>query len=161
MNKDTPLSLSDERKILANLLTVAEHLSEWCTAVPEDIPLPAMPGLDGDFIAETLNSARAVLAVAGEQSTPPFTERQNKLLQFALFRFAGDAMDRATAAAQDKNGKHFKAGAFEMFMKDAEDAEELLTHLRLRPQQSDKADSVHLTCAGSEGAKTALPGEPA
>ncbi len=54
-------------KTLCDLLTVAEHLREWCKAVPDGTPLPAMPGLDGDFIAATIEQARAALTKAGEK----------------------------------------------------------------------------------------------
>jgi hypothetical protein len=46
---------------MRDLLMVAEHMQLWIKAVPEDTPLPAMPGLCGDFIQGTLERARKVL----------------------------------------------------------------------------------------------------
>lgn len=46
---------------LRGLLTVAEALHEWVRAVPEDTPLPAMPGFDGDEIESVLSRASALV----------------------------------------------------------------------------------------------------
>jgi len=48
-------------QLMRDLLIVAEHLHLWVKAVPEDTPLPAMPGLCGEFIEGTIERARAYL----------------------------------------------------------------------------------------------------
>jgi hypothetical protein len=58
------------------------------------------------------------------------TERQRKLISFALYLFQVNAHDRANAAAQDKDGRYFKPGAVTAFLADAGDAEELLRLMR-------------------------------
>lgn len=47
------------------LLEVALSYQEWIKAVPDDVAaaLPAMPGIDGDWAAEILDSARRALTV--------------------------------------------------------------------------------------------------
>lgn len=68
---------------------------------------------------------------------PPLSERQQRVIRFALWRFINDARGNMNAAAQDKEGRHFKPGAFEAFEKDAQDAERTVQILRLhaaRPQ---------------------------
>ena len=52
------------------------------------------------------------------------TSRHWRVIDFALWRFINDAYDRATAAAQDKEGRWFKPGSHESFFADAKDAED-------------------------------------
>jgi hypothetical protein len=47
-------------QVIHDLLHVIEHLRAWIKAVPDDTPLPAMPGLDGDYIESTVNYAQSV-----------------------------------------------------------------------------------------------------
>lgn len=51
--------------------------------------------------------------------------RQWRVVDFALYRMIGAAYDRADAAAQDKDGRYFPAGAVAQFHADAKDAEDL------------------------------------
>jgi len=46
---------------LRDLLSVAEHMQFWIMSIPDDTPLPAMPGLCGEFIQGTLQRARKIL----------------------------------------------------------------------------------------------------
>ena len=59
-------------------------------------------------------------AVVPEGLTP----RHWRVIDFALWRFINDAYDRATAAAQDKEGRWFKPGSHKSFFADAKDAED-------------------------------------
>jgi hypothetical protein len=52
------------REMLKQLLDVAESLQRWAKAVPQETPLPAMPGLDGDYIAQVFDRARAMLSAS-------------------------------------------------------------------------------------------------
>lgn len=61
------------------------------------------------------------------------SQRQVAVIRFALHRFVADAHERMNAAAQDREGCHFKAGAVETFARDAKDAEAVLS---LFPQPS-------------------------
>lgn len=83
------------------------------------------------------NFARAVL----DGARPGWTERQLKVMRFALWRFADDARRHVTAAGQDREGKHYKPGAIEAFMKDAQDADELRAMLAAAPSQADQPQS--------------------
>ncbi|MBU3639980.1 hypothetical protein [Polynucleobacter sp. AP-RePozz3-80-G7] len=67
---------------------------------------------------------------AGRNLMSTFTERQWKIIKFALFVFASYARHSANAAAQDLTNKIFKDHAAECFLKDAKEAEELLSILR-------------------------------
>jgi hypothetical protein len=58
--------MSDLRK---DALTAIRALREWVQAVPDDTPLPAMPGIDGDWLDEV----EAALAEP-EQSEPVVTD---------------------------------------------------------------------------------------
>jgi L-lactate utilization protein LutB len=55
-----------------------------------------------------------------------FTERQWKIVKYALHRFMSDSYERAQAAAQDLDERWYTRGAHNHFLKDAKDAEELL-----------------------------------
>jgi hypothetical protein len=46
---------------MRDLLIVAEHMQFWIMSVPDDTPLPAMPGLCGEFIQATLQRSRKLL----------------------------------------------------------------------------------------------------
>ena len=54
------------------------------------------------------------------------TERQVRIITFALHRFMNQAYWNGQEAAQDIDGKFFPQGAAMSFYKDAEDAQELL-----------------------------------
>lgn len=41
-----------DRQFLSDLLDAYEGLREWICAVPVETGLPAMPGIDGDFLDE-------------------------------------------------------------------------------------------------------------
>lgn len=53
------------------------------------------------------------------------TERERSLLEFAAHRLHVASMDHANAAAQDKSGRFYRAGAVDAFMRDALDASAL------------------------------------
>lgn len=75
-----------------------------------------------------------------------FNHREWTLIRFALWRFANAAREHANAAAQDKDGEFFNPGAVDAFLKDARDAEAILTVLRME--------------AAAEPALGATPSEP-
>lgn len=52
------------------------------------------------------------------------TERQRKVVLYALHRFISDAHYNANMAAQDREGRTFPPGAAEKFLQDATDAGE-------------------------------------
>jgi Lar family restriction alleviation protein len=56
------LPVEAERDALRDLLEVTEALREWVKAIPQDTPLPAMPGYDGDVMAQVIDRARSILA---------------------------------------------------------------------------------------------------
>jgi len=60
----------------------------------------------------------------------PFTDREQKIIMFAVHRFMGDAYAQANAAAQDHENRHFKPGAVDAFYRDAKDAEALIAKLK-------------------------------
>lgn len=62
-----------------------------------------------------------------------FSDRQQQVIRFALWGFANAARGNASAAGQDKDNQLFKPGAVDAFLKDAQDAEQLLTLLRSDP----------------------------
>lgn len=57
-------------------------------------------------------------------------QRELSLLEFALCRLASAARDQASAAAQDKQHRHYQPGAAGAFLNDARDAEALIVKLR-------------------------------
>ena len=59
-----------------------------------------------------------------------FTERERKVLRFALSRFYWDSMSQMNAAAQDKDGQVYKKEAVKAFHQDAKDAEALLEKIK-------------------------------
>ena len=72
-------------------------------------------------------AARILRAAAAVDVAGLMTDRQISVINFALHRFASHAHQNANAAGQDIQGAYYKKGAFEAFLKDAEDAEELLS----------------------------------
>jgi len=58
------------------------------------------------------------------------TEREQKIIMFAVHRFMGDSYAQANAAAQDHDNRYFKPGAVDAFYKDAKDAEALVAKLK-------------------------------
>lgn len=45
------------RHRLLDLLVVAEAMQEWIDAVPDDAPLPTMPGFDREWAGEVIKKA--------------------------------------------------------------------------------------------------------
>ena len=60
----------------------------------------------------------------------PLTEREQKIIVFAIHRFMSDSYAQANAAAQDHDNRYFKPGAVDAFYKDAKDAEALVAKLK-------------------------------
>ena len=58
------------------------------------------------------------------------TRRQRHIVMFALYLLAKDARAKALAAAQDKQHRYYTAAAVEMYLRDAEYAEEILDAIR-------------------------------
>lgn len=54
-------------------LALEAHLAlrEWINAVPNDTPLPAMPGIDGDWLDEVASTIREALAEQPAQPQVP------------------------------------------------------------------------------------------
>jgi hypothetical protein len=73
------------REMLKQLLDVAESLQRWAKAVPQETPLPAMPGLDGDYIAQVFDRARAMLSAS--PALAPTDEAPRVQLGPEAFRF--------------------------------------------------------------------------
>lgn len=71
---------------------------------------------------------------AAAPATPPdawvWTDRQQKVIRFALWGFANAARAQANDAAQDRDGSRYKPGAVDAFLNDARDAEQILTIMR-------------------------------
>ena len=60
----------------------------------------------------------------------PLTDREQKIILFAVHRFMHDAYAQTNAAAQDRENRHFKLGAVDAFYRDAKDAEVLIAKLK-------------------------------
>lgn len=70
----------------------------------------------------------------------PVADRENAIIRFALHQFMSNAYSHMNAAAQDKDNRHYTAGAVEKFTKDAKDAEALLSRLQFKaPQPAQQA----------------------
>lgn len=49
------------RQKMSELLEVTKGYQEWVMAVPGDLALPAMPGLDGDWASNVMDAAQKAL----------------------------------------------------------------------------------------------------
>lgn len=79
-------------------------LREWIKAVPKEVVLPAMPGIDGDWLDEVEMNLRAALA----QAAP---EEPNKAPGMAMQALAGEII--AALLADEKDGGYdLTAGVF-------------------------------------------------
>jgi hypothetical protein len=54
---------------MKQVLEAFEAVWDWAKAVPQDTPLPAMPGYDGDAIAAAIALLRTALAAEMKQGT--------------------------------------------------------------------------------------------
>ena len=60
---DKKLVVVDEA-MLRQVFDAFRGLREWVKAVPEDAPLPVMPGMEGDWLDEVEDSLAQALEVA-------------------------------------------------------------------------------------------------
>lgn len=81
---------------------------------------------DAAIEIDVLSTVRATPSGADKATD----ECDRLVIQFALRRFISQAYTLANEAAQDKAGRHHKKGAFEAFMRDANDAERILANMR-------------------------------
>ncbi len=104
----------------------------------------AMFSVEENWQAWQARAALSAVAQPSNAATPPqFSERDLSVLRFALHMFASNAHLHAEAAAQDKNQKRYKNGAFESFQRDAQDAERLMQEIE-RPLSDAEGLSKHL-----------------
>ena len=90
------------------------------------------PTKEGTALAQLMDRIEAKVRQYIEQGAQPgvdvvMTERQIRVITFALHRFVNHAYASANVAAQDKRGNFYSQGAVTAFLKDAKDAEELLS----------------------------------
>lgn len=132
---------------------VKDSLTAGRTAEHSSVVTAASPSEQGDTSTRTaaddlrdfgnsfeinghrIDPSRVTIHPSGhyEIAPPPpadeWTERHSAVQCFALRRFAADARNMANAAAQDKDGRRFKAGTAAKLLDDARTAEECLRML--------------------------------
>lgn len=88
-----------------------------------------------------------VLAMAEQPAQQePVADRENAIIRFALHQFMSNAYSHMNAAAQDKDNRHYTAGAVEKFAKDAKDAEALLSRLQFKAPQPARQRHISYAC---------------
>jgi hypothetical protein len=63
--------MTDLRQAAQQALEAHRMLRNWIMAVPQEVVLPAMPGIDGDWLDEVESNLRAALAQAAQPEQEP------------------------------------------------------------------------------------------
>lgn len=98
---------------------------------------------DHDLMRIARDALREALAEQPAQQEP-VADRENAIIRFALHQFMSNAYSHMNAAAQDKDNRHYTAGAVEKFAKDAKDAEALLSRLQFKAPQPAQQEPLKL-----------------
>lgn len=90
------------RELMKQCVEVMDALREWIAAVPADIPLPAMPGVDGDW----LDSVHEALKAELEKPEPePYGWTVSGICRI----YKGDYAEKATKDEAARCGVGYKA----------------------------------------------------
>ena len=92
------------KEVMQQALEAHKMLRDWIKAVPQEVALPAMPGIDGDWLDEVESNLRAAL----EQPQQEQSVRNTDELPSGFVSLQQENGRVVYAACMDRDARHYK-----------------------------------------------------